>query len=97
MKQFLMKMQEGRLVRLSLFFLIIAGVGAMEAPQMVRMIMVIVLALVGSIASVKVYKKWKSGASDLLPVAMDWYGSFLILVFGYNTIGICISVCQVKI
>ncbi len=78
-------MQEGRLVRISLLFLIIAGVGATKSPQMFKIITVIILALVGIIGAIKVHKKFESGASDLQPVAMDWFGSFLILTIG-NTI-----------
>jgi Domain of unknown function (DUF4134) len=52
---------------------------------MFKIITVIVLALVGIIGAVKVYKKLQSGASDLQSVAMNWFGSFLILTIG-NTI-----------
>lgn len=85
MKQLVKNTQIQRLLGLSLLFLSIAGVGAMEAPQMFSKILCIVLAFVGIIASVKVLKKWKSEASDLQPAAIAWFGSFLMLMIG-NTI-----------
>lgn len=85
MKHFVKTIQEEKFLVLSLLFLCIAGVGAMEYPQMFKIISVIVLSLVGIIGAVKVHKKLQSGASDLQSVAMNWFGSFLILTMG-NTI-----------
>ena len=86
MKQFVKKIQEEKFLVLSLLFLCIAGVGATESPQIFRIITVIVLAFVGIVGVIKVYKRLQSGASDLQPVAMDWFGSLLILTIGNNII-----------
>lgn len=88
MKQFVKIVQEEKFLVLSLLFLCVAGVGAMEYPQMqmLKIIRVIVLALVGIIGAIKVHKKLKSGASDIQATAMDWFGSFLILTIGNNII-----------
>lgn len=86
MKQLVKNTQGQRFLGASLLFLFISGVGAVEVPQMLDKIMFIVLAFVGIIGAIKVFKKWKNGASDLQPVAMDWFGCFLILLISNNVI-----------
>ena len=84
MKQVKKNTQGQRFLGTSLLFLFISGVGAVEIPQILDKIMVIVLAFVGVIGAIKVFKKWKNGASDLQPVAMDWFGCFLMLLISSN-------------
>ena len=63
MKQLVKKTPVQTILGLSLLFLYI---GAMQAaPQMVSKIICLLLAFVGIIGAVKVFHKWKSGASDL--------------------------------
>ncbi|MCU0467446.1 MAG: DUF4134 domain-containing protein [Arcicella sp.] len=85
MKQLVKNTQGQRFLALSLLFLVIAGVVALDAPKMFSIIRVILIAFVGIIGAVKVHKKLKSGASDIQAMAMTWFGSFLILLMG-NTL-----------
>ena len=86
MKQLLKNIQGKTALALSLLFLSIAGVGATEVSlEMFNKMMCFVLAIVGSIGSVKIYRKWKIGASDIQPTAITWFGSFLFLLVG-NTL-----------
>jgi Domain of unknown function (DUF4134) len=87
MKQLVKNTQGQRFLGASLLFLGIAGVGAVEAPQMFRIIMVFVIAFIGIIGAVKVHKKLKSGASDIQATAITWFGSFLILTMINTVIG----------
>lgn len=83
MKQLVKKTRVQTILGLSLLFLYIGTFKA--APQMFSKIMCIVLAFVGIIGAVKVYKKLKSGASDLQSAAITWFGSYLFLLVG-NTV-----------
>ena len=80
MKQLLKKTPVQTILGLSFLFLYIEAMQA--APQMFSKIICILLAFVGIIGAVKVFYKWKSGASDLQPTAMAWFGSFLTLLMG---------------
>jgi len=91
MKQLVNQTQGQRFLALSLLFLVIAGVGAKEAPKMFSIIMVIVIAFVGIVGAIKVHKKFKSGAADIQPAAINWFGSFLMLLMG-NTLMLMLSV-----
>ena len=84
MKQLKKNTQGQRFLGISLLFLFISGMGAVEVSQMLDKIMVIVLVFVGVIGAIKVFKKWKNGASDLQSVAMDWFGCFLMLLISNN-------------
>ncbi|MCU0467526.1 MAG: DUF4134 domain-containing protein [Arcicella sp.] len=86
MKQLLKTSQGQKDLGISLLALCIAGVVALQAPLMVsRIIMCLVIASVGIIGAVKVHRKMKSGAADLQATAMNWFGSFLVLMMA-NTI-----------
>ena len=80
MKQLVTKTQGLRFFALSLLFLAIGSVAVKEAPRMFGIIMVVVIAFVGTIGMIKVRKKFESGASDTQAAAINWFGSFLILV-----------------
>ena len=80
MKQLVTKTQGLRFFALSLLFLAIGSVAVKEAPRMFSIIMLVVIASVGTIGMIKVRKKFESGASDTHAAAIDWFGSFLILV-----------------
>ena len=80
MKQLVTKTQGLRFLALSFFFLAIGSVAVKEAPRMFSIIMLVVIAFVGTIGMIKVHKKFKSGASDTQAAAINWFGSFLILV-----------------
>ncbi len=86
MKQLVNNSQGQRFLALSLLFLVIAGVGASEAPKMFSIIRVILIAFVGIIGAIKVKRKLDSGASDIQATAINWFGSFLILTMGNNII-----------
>lgn len=85
MKQLVKNTQGQRFLGASLPFLFISGVEAAEALQMFRIVMVFVIAFIGIIGAVKVFKKLKSGASDIQATAITWFGSFLILLM-INTV-----------
>lgn len=92
MKQLVNQTQGQTILGLSLLFMFIAGVGTFEAtPQMFSKILTILLAFVGIIGAVKVFKKFKNGASDIQPAATAWFGSFLMLLVG-NTIIVSVFV-----
>lgn len=80
MKQLVTKTQGLRLLALSLLFLAIGSVAVKEAPRMFSIIMVVVIAFVGIIGAIIVRKKFESGASDTQAAAINWFGSFIILV-----------------
>ena len=83
MKQLVKKTPVQTIIGLSFLFLFIGAMAT--APQIVNKITNVLLILVGIIGSVKVWNKWKSGASDLQPTAMTWFGSYLFLLVG-NTV-----------
>ncbi len=78
MKQLLKNNQVQIVLGLSFLFLFIGAMAT--APQIVNKITNVLLILVGIIGSVKVWNKWKSGASDVQPAAMTWFGSYLTLL-----------------
>ena len=80
MKQLVTKTQGLRFLALSLLFLAIGSVAVKEVPRMFSIIMVVVIAFVGITGAIKVHKKLESGASDTKAAAINWFGSFLILV-----------------
>ena len=78
MKQLLKKTPVQTILGLSFLFLFIGAMAT--APQIVNKITNVLLILVGIIGAVKVWNKWKSGASDVQPTAMTWFGSYLTLL-----------------
>lgn len=76
MKQLLKKCKDKKPLDFPYFFCASLAWELSKAPQMFSEIMCIVLASVGIIGAVKVYKKWKSGASDFQPATITWFGSF---------------------